>query len=94
MTPAERNRRKAPELAAIVDRLRELYGTVRVEWVRMADGECLGPVPPEIAADMLHGIPDCHGADGRGDICRQVPGPNPLQSRRFHGTNGATRRRT
>ena len=34
------------------------------------------------------------GADGRGDICRQVSGPNPLQSRRFHGTNGATRRRT
>ena len=67
MTPAERNRRKAPELAAIVDSLRELYGTVRVEWVRMADGECLGPVPPEIAADMLHGIPDRYGEDGRGD---------------------------
>ena len=91
---AASNRAKFPEIAAVIDELRAKGGEVRLVWAVNLAGDRLGPVPPEIAADMLHGIPDCHGADGRGDIHRQVPGPNPLQSRRFHGTNGATRRRT
>jgi hypothetical protein len=58
MTPAECNRAKAPDFADVVDKLRALYGAqnVKVAWLRTPDGECIGPVPAEIAADPLHGV--------------------------------------
>lgn len=55
---AERNREKAPDFAAVVDKLRALYGAenVKVRWLRTPEGECIGPVPEEVANDPLHGV--------------------------------------
>lgn len=52
------NRAKAPCFAAAVDKLKALYGddNVRVKWIVTPEGECIGPVPAEIRANVLHGI--------------------------------------
>ena len=61
---ADENRAKAPDFAAIVDSMRSLYGhgNVTVKWLLTSDGERIGPVPDEIAANPLHGIAEPQAA--------------------------------
>jgi hypothetical protein len=51
MTPAEQNRAKFPELAAIVEELR-LTGDAKLIWAVNKNGQTLGPVPAHIRADI------------------------------------------